>query len=75
MELCSQNIKVTDNETGTIFIGDEISYIDFANEEIGWYVGTPGYNDADGVLDFNDCTIEILTDEELEKALSDRHHI
>lgn len=73
MELCRQNIKVTDNKTGTIFIGEDISYIDFDNEEIGWYVGTPGYNDADGVLDLNNCTIEILTDEELEKALSDRY--
>lgn len=66
MKLYRQNIKVTDNKTGTTYIGEEISYIDFGNEEIGFYVGAPGYNDADGVLDLNNCEIEILSDEELE---------
>ena len=66
MKLYRQNIKVTDNETGTIYIGEEISYIDFGNEEIGFYVGTPGYDDADGVLDLNNCKIDILSAEELE---------
>lgn len=68
MKLYRQNIKVTDNETGTTYIGEEISYIDFANEEIGFYVGTPGYDDADGVLDLNNCEIEVLSDTELENA-------
>lgn len=68
MNLYRQNIKVTDNETGTTYIGEEISYIDFGNEEIGFYVGTPGYDDADGVLDLNNCEIEVLPDTELENV-------
>ncbi len=68
MKLHRQNIKVTDNETGTTYIGEEISYIDFGNEEIGFYVGMSGYDDADGVLDLYNCDIEILSDEELENA-------
>lgn len=71
MKLYRQNIKVTDSETGTTYIGEEISYIDFVNEEIGFYVGTPGYDDADGVLDLYNCDIEILSDEELEEEAKD----
>ncbi len=72
MELFRQNIIVTDEETGLISIGEEIAYIDFANEEIGIYVGTPGYDDSDGVLDLYNCKIEILSDEEIENAKRNR---
>lgn len=65
MELFRQNIKVTDEETGAIFIGEEILYIDFANDELGYYVGSL---DADGVLDLCNCKIEILSDEEIANA-------
>jgi len=72
MELFRQNIIVTDEETGFISIGEEIAYIDFANEEIGIHVGTPGYDDSDGVLDLYNCKIEILSDEEIENAKRNR---